>query len=359
MIEVEHLTKRYGGHTAVDDLTFTIGDGEIYGFLGPNGAGKSTTMNIITGCLAATSGTVRVDGHDIFEEPVEAKRLLGYLPEQPPVYPDMTPQEYLEFVAKAKGLKGGARKEQIDRVLALTGTAEVAGRLIKNLSKGYRQRVGIAQALLGDPKIIILDEPTVGLDPAQIIEIRDLIRSLGKEHTVILSSHILSEVQAVCGSILILSHGRLVACDTPDNLEKLFAGEAVVTLRAKAAGEAALALAQKAADTAACSLTAEAQGIATLAVTAQSGDADALGEQLFFAFAEAGVPILSMTGTRASLEDVFLELTQSEAAAAPETPRQAQDAAETPETPSAAPKIEPPAQDAEPGKEESSGESHV
>lgn len=354
MIEVEHLTKRYGGHTAVDDLTFTIEDGEIYGFLGPNGAGKSTTMNIITGCLAATNGTVRVDGHDIFEEPLAAKRLLGYLPEQPPVYPDMTPQEYLEFVAKAKGLKGEARKEQIARVMALTGTAEVAGRLIKNLSKGYRQRVGIAQALLGDPKIIILDEPTVGLDPAQIIEIRDLIRSLGKDHTVILSSHILSEVQAVCGSILILSHGKLVACDTPDNLEKLFAGEAVVTLRARAGGEAALALARKAADAAACSLTAEADGVATLAVTAKGGDAEVLGEQLFFAFAEAGVPLLSMMGVRASLEDVFLELTQSEAAAAPEADAKA--AEET--TPA---ELEPalPAQDAEAGKEGDGDEGHV
>ena len=356
MIEVEHLTKRYGGHTAVDDLTFTIGDGEIYGFLGPNGAGKSTTMNIITGCLAATGGTVRVDGHDIFEEPLAAKRLLGYLPEQPPVYPDMTPQEYLEFVAKAKGLKGDARKEELARVMALTGTREVAGRLIKNLSKGYRQRVGIAQALLGDPKIIILDEPTVGLDPAQIIEIRDLIRSLGKEHTVILSSHILSEVQAVCGSILILSHGRLVACDTPDNLERLFAGEAVVTLRARAAGETALALAQNAADAAACTLSAEENGVAALSVTAQSGDADALGEQLFFAFAQAGVPILSMAGARASLEDVFLELTQSEATGVPETQEEAADEAKTP---SAAPEAEPPARDAASGKEGNGDEGRV
>lgn len=351
MIEVEHLTKRYGGHTAVDDLTFTIEDGEIYGFLGPNGAGKSTTMNIITGCLAATSGTVRVDGHDIFEEPAAAKRLLGYLPEQPPVYPDMTPREYLGFVAQAKGLKGEARKEQVARVLALTGTAEVAGRLIKNLSKGYRQRVGIAQALLGDPKIVILDEPTVGLDPAQIIEIRDLIRSLGKDHTVILSSHILSEVQAVCGSILILSHGKLVACDTPENLERLFAGEAVVTLRARAAGQTALEVAARAEDAAACALTDEAQGVAALSVTAKSGDADTLGEQLFFAFAEAGVPLLSMTGARASLEDVFLELTQGD----PAQDAAAQGGAEEPQ----AAELETPEQAAPAGEEADGDESHV
>lgn len=215
MIEVSHLTKRYGAHLAVSDLSFNIEDGQIYGFLGPNGAGKSTTMNIMTGCLAASSGEVRIDGHDIFEESGAAKRLLGYLPEQPPLYMDRTPREYLTFVGRAKGLSRAQLAEQMERVMSVTQIGDVADRLIKNLSKGYRQRVGIAQALLGDPKIVILDEPTVGLDPRQIIEIRDLIKDLGREHTVILSSHILSEVQAVCQTILIISKGRLVACDTP------------------------------------------------------------------------------------------------------------------------------------------------
>ena len=196
LIEVSHLTKRYGAHTAVSDLSFTIEAGQIYGFLGPNGAGKSTTMNIMTGCLAASSGEVRIGGYDIFENSAEAKKLLGYLPEQPPLYLDRTPREYLTFVGRAKGLSGTRLEEQIERVMSVTQTGDVANRLIKNLSKGYRQRVGISQALLGDPKVVILDEPTVGLDPIQIIEIRDLIKDLGREHTVILSSHILSEVQA-------------------------------------------------------------------------------------------------------------------------------------------------------------------
>ena len=237
MIEVSHLTKRYGGHTAVSNLSFTIEKGQIYGFLGPNGAGKSTTMNIMTGCLAASEGEVRIDGHDIFEEPQQAKRLIGYLPEQPPLYLDRTPREYLTFVGRAKGIKDKALPEQIGRVMEVTQITDVADRLIKHLSKGYRQRVGIAQALLGDPEVVILDEPTVGLDPKQIIEIRSLIQSLGQKHTVILSSHILSEVQAVCQTILIISKGHLVACDTPENLERLFSGSAAVDLTVEA-GEA-------------------------------------------------------------------------------------------------------------------------
>src|SRR5699024_344297 len=212
LIEVSHLTKRYGDHTAVSNLSFTIEKGQIYGFLGPNVAGKSTTMNIMTGCLAASEGEVRIDGHDIFEEPQQAKRLIGYLPEQPPLYLDRTPREYLTFVGRAKGIKDKALPEQIGRVMEVTQITDVADRLIKHLSKGYRQRVGIAQALLGDPEVVILDEPTVGLDPKQIIEIRSLIQSLGQKHTVILSSHILSEVQAVCQTILIISKGHLVAC---------------------------------------------------------------------------------------------------------------------------------------------------
>ena len=314
MIEVNHLTKRYGSHTALSDLSFTIETGQIYGFLGPNGAGKSTTMNIMTGCLAATSGQVTIGGHDIFEESAQAKRLLGYLPEQPPLYLDRTPREYLTFVARAKKVPAGQVEAQVDRAMRVTHITDVSGRLIKNLSKGYKQRVGIAQALLGDPEVIILDEPTVGLDPRQIIEIRELIQSLGKDHTVILSSHILSEVQTVCQTILILSKGKLVACDTAENLERLFAGTASVELRCEAeAGEVR-------------SLLASLPHVTRLEVQPDGGsccrvridtDADA-GDQLcravFFAFSRAGRPILQMATVKASLEDIFLELTAGDGA---------------------------------------------
>ncbi len=218
MIEVKNLTKAYGPLVAVDNLNFTIEPGKIYGFLGPNGAGKSTTMNIMTGCLVATTGQVLVNGHDIFEEPLEAKKCIGYLPEQPPVYLDMTVTDYLRFVTEAKHVARGERDAKIREALGKTGTLEVKNRLIKNLSKGYRQRVGLAQAILGDPEIIILDEPTVGLDPKQIIEIRDLIKMLAKSHTVMLSSHIMQEISAVCDYLLIIAGGKLVASDTPENL---------------------------------------------------------------------------------------------------------------------------------------------
>ena len=218
MIEVSHLTKKYGGHLAVDDVSFTVEDGQIYGLLGPNGAGKSTIMNILTGYLSATSGQVTVAGHPLPEEADEAKGCVGYLPEQPPLYPEMTVGEYLNFVAELKKVPRAQRKEQALRAAQRTGLEKVLPRLIRSLSKGYKQRVGIAQALLGSPKIIILDEPTVGLDPAQVIEMRKLIRELGKAHTVILSSHILSEVQAVCQQVLILSRGKLAASGTLQEL---------------------------------------------------------------------------------------------------------------------------------------------
>lgn len=220
MIEVSHLTKKYGSRLAVDDISFTVEDGVIYGLLGPNGAGKSTIMNILTGYLAATEGQVTVAGHPLPEEADAAKACVGYLPEQPPLYPEMTVQEYLTFAAELKGVKKAERKEQVCRAARRTGLEAVLPRLIRSLSKGYKQRVGIAQALLGSPRLIILDEPTVGLDPAQVIEIRKLIRELGRAHTVILSSHILSEVQAVCQQILILSKGHLAAAGS---LEKLTA----------------------------------------------------------------------------------------------------------------------------------------
>lgn len=221
MIEVSNLTKKYGKHEAVKDLSFHVEKGQIYGFLGPNGAGKSTTMNVITGYLCATEGTVTVNGYDTFKEPEKAKAQIGYLPELPPLYPDMTVTEYLKFVAELKKIAKSERKTMIDEAMELTGITDVSSRLIKNLSKGYKQRVGLAQAILGYPEVIILDEPTVGLDPKQIIEIRDLIKKLGEKHTVILSSHILSEVSAVCDQIMIMSHGQLVANDTPDNLANL------------------------------------------------------------------------------------------------------------------------------------------
>ena len=315
MIEVSHLTKRYGGHTAVSDLSFTIEKGQIYGFLGPNGAGKSTTMNIMTGCLAASEGEVRIDGHDIFEEPQQAKRLIGYLPEQPPLYLDRTPREYLTFVGRAKGIKDKALPEQIGRVMEVTQITDVADRLIKHLSKGYRQRVGIAQALLGDPEVVILDEPTVGLDPKQIIEIRSLIQSLGQKHTVILSSHILSEVQAVCQTILIISKGHLVACDTPENLERLFSGSAAVELTVEA-GEAQTREILAPLDHIR-SVDVRPEGADRCQVTLETDGDEGVCRAVFFAFSRAGRAILRMTDAKASLEDIFIELTSGEAADAP------------------------------------------
>ena len=233
MIEIKHLVKKYGDHTAVDDLSLTVEPGKIYGFLGPNGAGKSTTMNIITGYLGATSGEVIINGHDIFKEPEEAKKCIGYLPEIPPLYGDMTVLEYLNFTAELKRLEKKQGKEYVESAMETTGVTEVAGRLIRNLSKGYRQRVGFAQALLGYPEIIILDEPTVGLDPKQIIEIRDLIRKLGENHTVILSSHILTEISVVCDHVFIISKGKLVASDSTENLVGMMSGaqEILLTIR--------------------------------------------------------------------------------------------------------------------------------
>ena len=308
MIEIRHLTKRYGSHTAVSDLSLTVEPGKIYGFLGPNGAGKSTTMNIMTGCLSATEGSVLIDGHDIFEEPDKAKALIGYLPELPPVYPDMTPREYLTFVARAKGVSKAERAAQIDNALAVTQTDGVQNRLIRNLSKGYRQRVGIAQALLGDPHVVILDEPTVGLDPIQIIEIRDLIKTLGKTHTVILSSHILSEVRAVCDEIMIISKGRLVASDTPENLEKLFAGSMTLELTVCCEQSAVASALSAIPGVSRVSFTVgEVEG--AQGVVVETDPPADLSEAVFRACAKADLQILRMSMKKANLEDVFLELT--------------------------------------------------
>ena len=233
MIEVKNLVKKYGDHLAVDHLSFHVEKGQIYGFLGPNGAGKSTTMNIMTGYIASTDGEVIINGHNILEEPEEAKKCIGYLPEQPPLYFDMTVKEYLKFAAELKKVPRDRRENQIKDVMKMVGITNMQERLIKNLSKGYRQRVGLAQAILGYPEIIILDEPTVGLDPKQIIEIRELIRKLAKNHTIILSSHILSEVSEVCDYILIINNGKLVASDTTDNLEKMTMGSNTLELSVK------------------------------------------------------------------------------------------------------------------------------
>ena len=309
MIEVKNLTKRYGDLCAVTDLSFTIEKGQIYGFLGPNGAGKSTTMNIMTGCLAATSGEVKIGGHDIFEEPEAAKKLIGYLPEQPPLYMDRTPREYLTFVAQAKKIAKKDIPKQVSRVLAVTQTEDVADRLIKNLSKGYKQRVGIAQALLGDPEVIILDEPTVGLDPRQIIEIRELIQDLGRDHTVILSSHILSEVQAVCQTIMIISKGKLIACDSPDNLEKRFAGRIAIELSVDTDNIKAKNILSAVSRVTASTVLSEEDGCCRLALEVSGLADNALCREIFFAFAKENIAILEMKSTKVTLEDIFIELT--------------------------------------------------
>lgn len=310
MIEVSHLVKKYGDHYAVRDLSFQVEKGQIYGFLGPNGAGKSTTMNMITGYLAPTSGQAVINGHDIQKEPEEAKACIGYLPEQPPVYPDMTVKEYLCFAAQLKRVKSSERADQVEEVMKMTRILDVKDRLIRNLSKGYKQRVGLSQALLGKPEILILDEPTVGLDPKQIIEIRDLIRSLRQKHTIILSSHILSEVSAVCDQIMIISKGTLVACDTPEGLSGLLTGggELDLTVRGeKMTLDQCLAGMQGITE---FKTVAEEEG--TVSGVIRTEEHTDIREELFYRLAEKRMPILDMHMASRSLEDIFLELTDSE-----------------------------------------------
>ena len=308
MIEVSHLTKQYGRHLAVDDVSFTVEDGRIYGLLGPNGAGKSTIMNILTGYLAATSGQVTVAGHPLPEEADAAKACVGYLPEQPPLYPEMTVGEYLDFAAELKGVKKADRRQQVQRAAKRTGLENVLPRLIRSLSKGYKQRVGIAQALLGSPRCIILDEPTVGLDPAQVIEMRKLIRELGQSHTVILSSHILSEVQAVCQQVLILSKGRLVAVGSPEELgETLNPGS---RLRATAQGETDTVLAAVRSVPGICRVELESAADGQVTFTAESEDAADRRAAVSRALTEAGCTVLALAAENRSLEEVFLALTE-------------------------------------------------
>lgn len=303
MIEISNLVKKYGNHVAVDDLSLKVEPGKIYGFLGPNGAGKSTTMNMITGYLGVTSGSISVNGHDILAEPEEAKKCIGYLPEIPPLYADMTVMEYLQFVAELKKLPRAERTTFIEKAMELTKLMDVQGRMIKNLSKGYKQRVGLAQAVLGFPEIIILDEPTVGLDPVQIIEIRDLIKELGKEHTVILSSHILSEIQAVCDYVFIISNGKLVASDYTDNLIGIMSGSQEIRLKIKGSKEEVekilLGIAQVE--------TVETEEDNYIVRAKKGCD---IRENVFYELAEHRKPILEMNTITKSLEDVFIELTQ-------------------------------------------------
>lgn len=309
MIEVKDLVKLYGSFRAVDHLSFTVGKGQIYGFLGPNGAGKSTTMNMITGYISATEGTVRIDGHDIFQEPEKAKARIGYLPEIPPVYPDMTAREYLAFAGELKRVPGKGLSKEVERVMGLTGITHMKMRLIKNLSKGYRQRVGLACALLGDPPVIILDEPTVGLDPKQIIEIRDLIRRLGENHTIILSSHILSEVSAVCDHIMIIAHGKLIASDSPQGLQKLMSDSAGLYLEVKGTYEQVNSVLLGIPQVETVENNGEAEGDC-VKVTISAKENTDVREAVFYTLAEARLPLMGMKNLVKSLEDIFLELTE-------------------------------------------------
>lgn len=313
MIEVRNLTKVYGRKKAVDDLSFTIEDGEIFGFLGPNGAGKSTTMNIITGCLSATEGTVVIDGNDIFEEAYKAKKNVGYLPEQPPLYMDMTVEEYLRFVTEAKKVKKDKRSEEVERVMKKTSILDVHNRLIKTLSKGYKQRVGIAQALIGNPKVIILDEPTVGLDPRQILEIRDLIRNLGKEHTVILSSHILQEVNSVCDKIMIIAHGKLKVCATPEELYHTYCGNRLLYVRARISPERLNGVLEGIEGE---KVFSREDGLTQAEIQFHEevvyADGTDVRDRIFKIMCEQNIPLVELYFKKPTLEQVFMELTQEE-----------------------------------------------
>lgn len=314
MIEIKNLTKRYGNVRAVNDISFTVNDVGVYGFLGPNGAGKSTTMNIITGCLAASSGDVVINGLDIFEDAVEAKKLIGYLPENPPVYGDMTPAEYLRFVASAKGVPSAKVDDEVGAVMKKTAVTHMADRLIRNLSKGYKQRVGIAQALIGDPEIIILDEPTVGLDPLQIIEIREIIRELGKNHTVILSSHVLQEISAVCDYVIVIAHGQIVASDTLENLNRSFNETEILRLQTKGNGDKLRSALEKLEGADKVTVVTTAIGVDAEIEVAHGLD---IREAVSDLLRDLSMPVLSFTSTAQSLEDIFIKLVNDQYLAVP------------------------------------------
>ncbi len=334
MIEVKHLNKKYGSQMAVSDLSFTIKPGGIYGFLGPNGAGKSTTMNIMTGCLAATSGEVKIDGYDIFEQPKEAKKKIGYLPELPPLYVDQTVREYLYFVARAKGIKKTEVESELHTVIEETSIEDVSGKMIRHLSKGYRQRVGIAQALIGNPEIIILDEPTVCLDPAQIIEIRDLIKDLGKKHTVILSSHILSEVQAICDNVLIIHKGKLVAFDKLENLSRTLSSGNTIEISCEAGEDKVRSLLANIDGINSVNVQNAAEEICDAMMYVGENDPAAVCREIFKVFAADGTVLQKLNPVTATLEDIFMRITSdsyaSEESIDPDygSPDEAEDAAD-------------------------------
>lgn len=308
MIEVNHLTKRYGDHLALDDISFTVEDGEIVGFLGPNGAGKSTTMNIITGYLSSTEGEVVVDGVDVLEDPLEAKRKIGYLPEIPPLYPDMTVEEYLNFACDLKHVPPASKPETVTQVCKLARVTDVRPRLIGNLSKGYRQRVGLAMAMVGNPEVLILDEPTVGLDPKQIIEVRDLIKNLSRDHTILLSSHILQEVQAVCDKLVIINHGRIVAIDTPENLSHTVLQINKLELRVKGPKNEILNGISAIEGVTSAELV-RVREAGTVDLNVRTDDETDVREAIFNFCSQNGYPLLMMKTDEINLEDIFLQVT--------------------------------------------------
>lgn len=312
MIQAEHLIKRYGETCAVRDISFRVQDGEVIGFLGPNGAGKTTTMNILTGCLEATSGDVRIGGKLLEEDPLGVRRMVGYLPEQPPLYPDMTVAEYLTFVYALKKYKTDSREAYLAKICGMAGLSDVTGRLIRNLSKGYRQRVGLAGALIGDPKVLILDEPTVGLDPKQIIEIRELIRELGRERTVILSSHILSEVQSICDRVLVINEGRIVADGTPRELSDRMSGTPQLELTIEGEPDEVQTVLHAVPGVSQVELVRQDGAKSQYRVTSESD----VRHAVFDALSQGSFAILSMKQLELSLEDIFLKLTDH----APEQP---------------------------------------
>ncbi len=308
MIEVKNLVKRYGNRNVVDDLSFTVDKGQIVGFLGPNGAGKSTTMNMITGYISATKGTVNVNGYDIYDEPEKAKACIGYLPEQPPLYPDMLVSEYLSFVCDLKKVKKGDKERTLSRVMRQTKIRDVSERLIKNLSKGYKQRVGLAAAMIGEPEILILDEPTVGLDPKQILEMRDLIRNLSKRHTILMSSHIMQEVSAVCDQILIINDGRLVVSDKTDEITSHVESTMELTLLVKGNRELVRSLLEKLENIEDFSVSrTEEDEICQVHISSPAGTD--IREDVFYAMADNKCAILEMNRNEVSLEDAFIQLT--------------------------------------------------
>lgn len=307
MIEVTNLVKHYGDKKAVDGISFSIHDGELVGFLGPNGAGKSTTMNVLTGYLSATSGSAKINGIDILENPIAAKRHIGYLPEQPPLYMDMTVNEYLDFICDLKGVKEH-RKEHVSEICELAGITNVYKRMIRNLSKGYKQRVGLAQALIGDPEVLILDEPTVGLDPIQIIEIRNVIKDLGKKRTVILSSHILPEVQAICERVLVINHGKIIANDTPANLSLYVDVDRKMQLRAAGPQDKIQAVLSRIPEMARVLYEGSPESGACDFILEPKAQVD-IRKLVFNALAAAGYPMLMFSPVSASLEDIFIKLT--------------------------------------------------